>query len=648
MWTRAIVLILLSCSVPLRAADWEPIGPGGGSPDHVTADPLVPGRLFAVWSAGELSEVYRRDAGAASWSLANRGLENVRPERLAFHPARPGTLWAATQGPLSIYRSTDAGVKWQRRFLGRRQDQAFGLWSVPREGEAALLGWFGVSTTTAKLFRSGNGGATWKAVAGARGPVAVLPGASTAFALGANGRSLLVSQNAGATWKPNGVLPVDTDVDPVRSFIAIPGKRGRGPVLIVSFAQAGVFRSADRGVTWSLVGLAAPSPSPVVAAPRAVFALFETGLHRSADGGATWLPRPSASFPEGEVSLVANPSTGALYAVKPENDEIFQSSNGGSTWTHVAPRGVQQFVTLDFAWHPLDPRVQAIVSGTLTPAGTGLEKVEIQWTVDGATWRKAPFWMFTFDPMDPHVLYAGWSIGVSVSRDGGATWTSLRSKAASTLAHTGEALFAGGCGIARSEDGGGHWTEVLPCDPPPSPLFPNGGQLMPTRFIPHPTDPDILWAEVLEYYRLSDGHLEGRNAFYSSYDGGDTWDRQAGFGRIALAPGQPDTVWMLAGTLQRSDDRGLTWRVVRSLISENTYDLVIDPFDADQIYLVGSFAERSMDGGATWHLAFDVAKELAPWGSHRQQLTRLYLHPTLPGRIAAAPPLGLLLRRAPL
>jgi hypothetical protein len=251
---------------------------------------------------------------------------------------------------------------------------------------------------------------------------------------------------------------------------------------------------------------------------------------------------------------------------------------------------------------------------------------------------------FAFDPADPRVLYGGTAAGVFVTHDGGSTWTLLRSEPATTLAHSGAALFAGGCGIARSEDGGARWTEVLPCQASASPQLPNGGQLLPSRLVLHPTDPDVLWAEVFESYTL-DGHPEGRNALYSSYDGGATWERRDGFGRIALAPGQPDTVWNLGGNLQRSDDRGHTWRVVRYLRSEDTFDLAVDPFDADRIYLVGFFAEVSQDGGATWDFAFDVAKELAPWGFYRQQLTRIFLHPTLPGRIAATPGLGLLLRR---
>ena len=43
---------------------------------------------------------------------------------------------------------------------------------------------------------------------------------------------------------------------------------------------------------------------------------------------------------------------------------------------------------------------------------------------------------------------------------------------------------------------------------------------------------------------------------------------------------------------------------------------------------------------------FDL-QELAAWGTDRRFLTRIFLRPTVPGRIAVAPIRGLLLRREP-
>jgi photosystem II stability/assembly factor-like uncharacterized protein len=640
----ALPVLLVSLTLPLHAADlWRPLGPGGGFVLRAAADPLAPGRLFAVWTAGESREVYRRDPGATAWSLANRGIEGKRPDALALHPARPGTLWAATLHPLAVYQSADAGASWRLRFTGRIQDQPYGLWSLRRGRDAVLLGWFGPTVsgaTGATLYRSRNDGHTWAAVAGVRGPVAVVAGTSTAFALAADGRGLLASRDAGAAWTPGGALPVDADRELILSFVALPGPRS---VLLVSFAESGLFRSADQGATWSRVGPAGAGPASLVAAPRALFAAFPNGLHRSVDGGATWRPLPAAGFPPGFVSLLAEPSSAALYALSQERSDLSQSLDRGRTWTPVAPRGVQQLVARDFAWHPLQPRVQALVRGELPAFG---EIDELLSTTDGgATWRSAPFKAFAFAPADPGLLYGGGDAGVSVTRDGGATWTDLRSEPATTLAHSGRALFAGGCGVARSADDGAHWTETLPCQAPPSPSVPGGGLLLATRLVAHPTDPDVIWAEVFESFTLN-GHPEGHNALYGSFDGGVTWERRGGLAHIALAPGRPDTVWDSAGgVLRRSDDRGLTW--TRIFLGGEFHDIAVDPQDANRIYAVGdSVAMESRDNGATWAPAFDL-QELAPWGEIRQILTRVFPHPTLPGRIAVAPIIGLLLRRAP-
>lgn len=630
-------------AAPARVPElWRPIGPGGGFALRAVVDPLVPARLFAIWTAGERREVYRRDPETGTWSFANRGLEGGRPDALALHPARPGTLWAATLQPLAVYRSIDAGTTWQRRFVGPFDDRPFGLWSLRRGGDAVLFGWFGETVPEAKIRRSTNGGQRWTESDGVRGPLAIVDGTTTAFALDAERDGLVRSDDAGVTWRASGALPVDADEDLVLAFLALPGRR---PVLFLSFAQAGLYRSADRGATWTPVGPAGPGPSSLVASPHGLFGAFPDGLHVSTDRGLTWRPRQAAGFPERFVTLVAEPASATLYGLAQERSEIAQSRDAGRTWKRVAPRGVQQFVAEDFAWHPRDPRVQALLRGNVPMFGTA---VKLLTSGDGgATWRASPFRSFAFDPTDPRVVYGGSAAGVSATHDGGVTWGPVRGSPTTTLAHSGTALFAGGCGIVRSENDGLDWTEALPCNAPPAPHLPSGGLLLPQRLLAHPTDPDVVWAEVFESFTVN-GRPEGRAVLYGTFDGGATWERRQELGpRITLSPGRPDTLWDVGGfVIRRSDDRGLTWR--RILTSGELHDLAVDPLDPDRIVAVGTEALISRDDGRTWSRAFDSG-ELAPWGMNRLFLGRVFLHPTRPGEIAVAPGAGgLLLRRAPL
>lgn len=647
----SLAAALLCGAEASQAADWRPVGPGGGAASQVVADPLVPGRLFATWFYGPhgFVELYRKDPGGPAWSLATRGLErNVGA--LAFHPARPGTMWTATSGPLAVYRSTDAGGSWQRRASLHSAERALGLWSLRQGNRAVLFGWFGSRDTGWRLTRSLNEGQTWapisgvSGVSGVEGPAAVLDATATVYAVGDGGLALFESRNAGGSWRRIGPLPFAFDANaevPSRLFAFA----GRRPALFASSREEGLFRSTDGGRSWRPAGPAGAGPTDIVARGAALFAAFESGLHDSVDGGATWRLRNSPGLPQPVVSLAGAASSPLLHAVSATSPDLFESRDG-RTWTRVPKQGVQMFAVLDFAWHPRDPRLQAMVRIDPT-RDVDAPIVHLLSTRDGGTtWRDSALKAFAFDPLDAGILYGASEQGVFAARTG-EDWMRLREEPTTTVAHTGMALLAGGCGIARSADHGGQWTETLPCLAPAAYGLPAGGTLRPQRIVAHPTHPAVVWAEVSESYTREDGGTEQIFRLYGSFDGGLTWERHTDFyPRVALVPGLPDTVWNFGGVPVRSDDRGETW--TRVFVPGKIYGMAVDPLDGNHLVAVGErTAQVTHNNGASWSPAFPIS-ELTPWGSIRQNLSRVYLHPTQAGRIVVAPGLGLLQRNAPI
>jgi len=134
-------------------------------------------------------------------------------------------------------------------------------------------------------------------------------------------------------------------------------------ILIVSTESGGLFRTADRGVTWThidsfptfwtrrgTVTYLPANPNVVLATANADFKTTNGGgIYRSPDGGVTWnqIPSPpappnsSAIFEAREISIA--PDTGTIYVATSYGVAI--SPDEGLTWTHTDPFGTGEFVS---------------------------------------------------------------------------------------------------------------------------------------------------------------------------------------------------------------------------------------------------------------------------------------------------------------
>jgi photosystem II stability/assembly factor-like uncharacterized protein len=403
------------------------------------------------------------------------------------------------------------------------------------------------------LYRSTDGGDTWKALVGP-GFQVVATAPDHPGTVYAAGDRLLRSTDGGQTW---------TDVTPppagVRHYINSLAVLPRGVILAADGST--VLRSADGGGTWSAVSTEdfGFGPLTILAAPADpahVAYASQRAIYVSADGGSSFrlAARPPSEGPSQQnvgAVAIAPSAPATFYATLAGDSKVFRSDDRGATWR---------------------------VAGTLPIGFPGGSEVLL------------------VDPRTPARVYVGTGYGLFKSEDGGRSWKrseaglprplgeSLQILSLAAAPSRPEALYAGtfDWGVARSRSSGEHWQIGLE----------NGLNAATVRLLKFPRPDTALLA------------LGGQGArSFRSTDGGRTWQQfarglsQDGLYDLAWEPGHPETLYAFNGTgLWRSLNSGDSWKRVSASTGGHLAILDGSTFVAD----VGCGLFRSGNGGQTW------------------------------------------------
>jgi photosystem II stability/assembly factor-like uncharacterized protein len=432
------------------AAGWELVAthPGGTVANLAVVDDADESTLvFATTPAGLH---YSSDAGQ-TWATTTLGLFGPTIHVAAVSPgfARDRTLFVGTED--TFFRSRDAGATWHAVLTGCRM-LAVGLSPFFEDDHTIFVG-----TERDGVLRSDDAGDHWVSANPGLLDLTVLAlGLSPRFDVDRTGfvataSGLYRSRNGGKSWRAL-ALPGD---DPAVQSLAISPSFGDDRLVLAGTEADGLMRSADGGTTWEAVSaLDEPAVTALAFAPdeSAIVAGVGEGVAISVNGGATWRRVALPAGPALSVAFVADGETQVVLAGLPVAG-IARGSTSANGWV-MANDGLDGSL------------LTAIVAG---PGGLlvrgGLEDGISRSTDGGGTWAAvagAPRTVLELAAGEAGAVYAASSDGVFGSVDAGATWRVVREGAIRALAVARDGLVAAAQrdgSLAVSGDGGQTWSE---------------------------------------------------------------------------------------------------------------------------------------------------------------------------------------------
>jgi photosystem II stability/assembly factor-like uncharacterized protein len=328
-----------------KALRWREIGPYRGGRSAAVAG--VPGNRATYYFGSAGGGVWKSTDAGRSWHSVSDGSFGGSIGAIAVAAWDPNVVYAGTgeetvRGNVSegdgMWKSTDAGKTWKRGGLADSR-HITRIRVHPRNPDlvyAAVLGHLFGPSSERGVYRSTDGGASWK-------------------------RVLYVDDHTGA---------VDLAMDPVNPRVLYAGmwRVRRTPYSLEGGGPGcGLWKSTDGGDSWTdlskssglpkgTLGIVGVTVSPTD--PDSVYAFVEAeggGVFRSKDGGKTW-KRTSDDHELTQRAwyygrIFADPADAeSVYVV---NVFFLRSKDGGKTWKPIhVPHGDNHDLWID----PADPR----------------------------------------------------------------------------------------------------------------------------------------------------------------------------------------------------------------------------------------------------------------------------------------------------
>lgn len=469
-------------------------------------------------------------------------------------PGDPTTYYFGATGG-GVWKSTDGAITWTSVFDKQAVSSIGSLAVAPSDpnivyvgtGEACIRG--DISHGDG-VYKTLDGGKTWKNV-GLRDSRSI-------------GKVIVDPQNAD------------------RVFVAALGHPfGPNP-------ERGIFRTLDGGKTWEKVlykdentgGIDIafdPHSANILyaslwAARRTAWSLTSgepgSGLYRSNDGGTTWkqlqdhgLPKP----PYGKIGVAVAANSDRVYAlIEAQEGGVYRSDDDGDTWQLVNDDHAflqRAFYYMHIIADPQDPDTVYVLNVDFyrsTDGGRTFNKVKMPHGDNHGLW---------IDPKNPRRMIASNDGGVTVSVDGGKTWTRQDNQPTAQFYHvitdTRTPYYVYGAQqdnstiaiASRSDDGSigrADWYAA------------GGGEA--GDLAPYPPDPNIVYA----------GDYEGKITRF---------DRRTG--QLKYVGVQPE---ISDGTGAAALEHRFQW----------TAPIVISPHDPNTLYHGGERLFKTTDGGMHW------------------------------------------------
>jgi len=504
--------VLLAAPIPaqdLGTLPWRHIGPSsfGGRIDDIEAIPGRPSTIFVGTAGGG---VFRTTNNGTTWApVFDRDGRSTSIGDIAIAPSDPGIVWVGTGEPNNrqsstwgdgIYRSLDGGETWTH--MGLKETHHIGRVVIhprnPNTVFVAALGHLWGPNDDRGVYRTTDGGTTWKKVLAGNNvtgavDVALDPDGRTVYAAmyqrqrrgfgfvgGGPGSGLFRSRDGGDTWEPltNG-LPVGVKG---RIGIAIAPSQPNTVYAIVEAKAGGVFRSDDKGSTWTRQSSLNPRPmyySQVRVDSQHSDRVWVLGtyVHKSIDGGKTFTTDSTGDrIHVDHHALWLNPNDGN-HMMLGNDGGLYFTYDGAKNWDFIDNLPIGQFYDID-----VDDRDPYYVYGGTQDNGTWGLPVR---TYNGVGITNADviniaygdgFFTVT-DPADPRYIYANSQGGRAyrvhlatreergirpVPDDAKESYRFNWSTPMVRSPHDPRTIYYGGNKLFRTRDGGESWDVVSP------------------------------------------------------------------------------------------------------------------------------------------------------------------------------------------
>ncbi len=464
------------------------------------------------------------------------------------------------------------------------------------------------------VWKTTDGAVTWTSVfdkqgTSAIGSLAIAPSNTNIVYVGtgeaclrgniSHGDGVYKTLDGGKTWKNVGLRDSRSIgkviVDPKNADIAFVAALGHpyGPN-----SERGIFRTTDGGKTWDKVlykdentgGIDVafdPHNSNIIFASlwevhRTPWTLVSggpgSGLYRSDDGGNTWKRLEEHGLPKGpygRIGVAVAANSDRVYAlIEAHEGGLYRSDDGGETWELVnGDRSYQQrawyymHVTAD----PQDPDTVYVANVDFyksSDAGRTFNRIKVPHGDNHGMW---------IDPKNPRRMIVSNDGGVTVSLDGGKTWTNELNQPTAQFYHVitdnrspyyvyGAQQDNSTIAIASRSDNGSidrsEWYDV------------GGGEA--GYIAPYPPDPNIVYAgdyqgKITRFDKRT-GQLKNITVQPIISDGEGAANLEHRFqwtAPIMISPHDPNTLYHGGERLFKTTDGGMHWEAISPDLTRN-------------------------------------------------------------------------------
>ncbi|MGH9741227.1 MAG: WD40/YVTN/BNR-like repeat-containing protein, partial [Candidatus Acidiferrum sp.] len=455
------------------------------------------------------------------------------------------------------------------------------------------------------------------------------------------GDGIFKSTDAGNTWQYAGLRDTHTIsaivVDPKNPDVVYASSMGH---VFVPDTERGVFKSVDGGKTWNKILFVDDKTGAIDLAmepnqPQVLFAAMwqasrtpwglssggpGSGLYKSTDGGAHWTNiTRNSGLADGVIGRIgvgvtaSNPDV-VYCMMQAKEGGVFRSGDGGSTWKRVnAEWKLRQRAFYYMSIYP-DPK---------DPNTVYVPEVDALWVSrdGGQTFTKLRtphgdnhiVWV---NPDDPKIILEGNDGGATVSTDGGKSCSTEHNQPTGQFYHINlDDQFPFHIYGAQQDEGSFE-----------GPSAATGGSISlaewhraaygeSTHTVPQPGDPNITYGSgyysIFLRYDLATGQYTSVSPWPDYQEGVSSAELKYRFGwthPILFSPANPKELLIGSQYVMKSDDYGKTWARISPDLTRNAPDTEAPsggPVDLDhsgaEIYPgLSVIAVSPMDGNVIW------------------------------------------------